>query len=48
MIDLKYATLTALDPFFNIVQQGFAGLVDGGHYFDTIADSADGALCGLR
>ena len=36
----KYATHKALDPFFNIVQEGLAGLVDGDHYFDTIADDA--------
>jgi ketosteroid isomerase-like protein len=40
MTDPKYAVFTALDPFFNIVQQGLAGLVDGDHYFDTIADDA--------
>src|SRR5580692_6034383 len=34
----KYAAFTALDPFFEISQRGLAGLVDGGHYFDTIAD----------
>ena len=38
MTDPKYAAFTALDPFFDIVQQGLAGLVDGDHYFDTIAD----------
>jgi uncharacterized protein len=38
--DPKYAAFTALDPFFEISQQGFAGLVDGDHYFDTIADDA--------
>jgi uncharacterized protein len=37
----KYAAFTALDPFFNIVHQGLAGLVDGDHYFDTIADDAE-------
>jgi ketosteroid isomerase-like protein len=31
---------TALDPFFEISQQGLAGLVDGEHYFDTIAEDA--------
>lgn len=36
----KYAAFTALDPFFTIAQQGLAGLVDGDHYFDTIADDA--------
>ncbi len=35
-----YAAFKALDPFFNIVQQGLAGLVDGDHFFDTIADDA--------
>jgi len=38
--DPKYADFTALDPFFEISQQGLAGLVDGDHYFDTIADDA--------
>ncbi|MDB5387164.1 MAG: hypothetical protein JWM11_2810 [Planctomycetaceae bacterium] len=28
MADPKYADFRALDPFFNIVQQGLAGLVD--------------------
>jgi ketosteroid isomerase-like protein len=40
MADPKYAAFRALDPFFNIVQQGLGGLVDGDHYFDTIADGA--------
>jgi uncharacterized protein len=40
MTDPKYAAFRALDPFFHIVQQGLAGLVDGEHYFDTIADDA--------
>ena len=40
MTDPKYAAFTALDPFFDIVQQGLAGLLDGDHYFDTIADDA--------
>jgi len=40
MTDLKYAAFTALDPFFNITQQGLAGMVDGEHYFETIADDA--------
>src|SRR5258705_2785530 len=39
--DPKYAAFTALDPFFDIVQQGLVGLVDGVHYFDTIADDAE-------
>ena len=41
MTDPKYAAFTALDPFFDIVQQGLTSLVDGGHYFDTIADDAE-------
>ena len=36
----KYQAFTALDPFFAIVQQGLGGMVDGDHYFDTIADNA--------
>jgi ketosteroid isomerase-like protein len=40
MTDSKYTAFTALDPFFDIVQQGLAGQVDGDHYFDTIADNA--------
>jgi uncharacterized protein len=31
---------SALDPFFDIVRQSLAGLVDGDHYFDTIAPDA--------
>ena len=41
MPDPKYAAFTGLDPFFSIVQQGLVGLVDGDHYFDTIADDAE-------
>jgi ketosteroid isomerase-like protein len=40
MTDPKYKAFTALDPFFDIVQQGLAGQVDGDHYFDAIADNA--------
>jgi hypothetical protein len=40
MHDRAYAAFSALDPFFNIVRQGLAGLVDGDHYFDTIAPDA--------
>jgi len=36
----SYAAFSALDPFFEIVQRGLAGLVDGDHYFDTIATNA--------
>ena len=40
MTDPKYKAFAALDPFFDIVQRGLAGRVDGGHYFDIIADDA--------
>jgi len=40
MRDPAYAAFSALDPFFDIVRQGQAGLVDGDHYFDTIAPGA--------
>jgi len=36
----KYAAFEALNPFFDVIQQGLAGLVDGGHFFDTFADDA--------
>jgi uncharacterized protein len=35
-----YAAFSALDPFFEIVMRGLAGLVDGDHYFDAIAPDA--------
>ena len=36
----KYAAFSALDPFFEVVQRGLSGLVEGEHYFDTIAQNA--------
>jgi hypothetical protein len=36
----KYAAFSALDPFFEVVRRGLSGLVDGEHYFDTIAKNA--------
>jgi uncharacterized protein len=30
----------ALEPFFDIVKQGVAGLVDGDHFFDLLAEDA--------
>ena len=36
----KYAAVSALDPFFEVVRRGLIGLVDGEHYFDTIAKNA--------
>jgi ketosteroid isomerase-like protein len=38
--DPKYAAFQALDPFFEISLRGLAGLIDGEHYFDAIADDA--------
>ena len=32
MTDPRYKAFAALDPFFDIVQQGLAGHVDGDHY----------------
>jgi ketosteroid isomerase-like protein len=40
MRDPAYAAFAALDPFFEVVRRGLAGLVDGDHYFDTIAADA--------
>lgn len=40
MANAEYAVFKALDPFFEVVQKGLSGLVDGEHYFDTIADDA--------
>jgi ketosteroid isomerase-like protein len=34
----KYAGHEALDPFFEIIQEGLTGLVDGEHFFDTFAE----------
>ena len=36
----KYAGFVALDPFFDVVQKGLSGFVDGEHYFDTVAEDA--------
>ena len=36
----EYAVFKALDPFFEVVQKGLSGFVDGEHYFDAIADDA--------
>src|SRR5216110_2618548 len=30
----------ALEPFFRVIEEGLAGLVDGGHFFDLLADDA--------
>ena len=36
----KYADFEALNPFFDVVMKGLRGLVDGDHFFDTIAEDA--------
>jgi ketosteroid isomerase-like protein len=36
----KYAAFAALNPFFEVVQKGLRGFVDGQHYFDTVAEHA--------
>jgi uncharacterized protein len=28
----------ALEPFFRVIENGLSGLVDGGHFFDLLAD----------
>ena len=40
MPEADYAGFAALNPFFEIVQSGLTGLVDGEHYFDTFAEDA--------
>jgi ketosteroid isomerase-like protein len=40
MDDPANAASSALDPFFDIVMRGLAGLVDGSHFFDAIAPDA--------
>jgi uncharacterized protein len=40
MNDSTYAAYDALGPFFDVVQKGLDDLVDGPHFFDTIADGA--------
>jgi hypothetical protein len=44
MTPTKYATFAALGPFFDIIQQGLAGLVDGDHYFETIATALNSSF----
>ena len=36
----KYSEHKALNPFFDVVMKGLKGLVDGEHYYDTIAEDA--------
>lgn len=40
MPQTEYAGFKALDPFFEVIQRGLSGLVDGEHYFDTFAEDA--------
>ena len=40
MTTARYEGFEALDPFFGVVMEGLRGLVDGNHYFDTIAEDA--------
>ena len=40
MSNNNYAAWAALDPFFDVVMAGLGGMVDGAHYFDTIAEGA--------
>jgi len=39
----KYAGFEALNPWFEVVQEGLDRLVDGDHFFDMFADR-----CSLR
>lgn len=36
----NYEKFEALNPFFDIVLKGLKGLVEGDHFFETIADDA--------
>ena len=40
MTKAQYEAFEALNPFFEVVMEGLRGLVDGDHYFDTIAEDA--------
>lgn len=40
MPSAEFAVFEALNPFFEVVLEGLKGLVDGEHYFDTIAEDA--------
>jgi ketosteroid isomerase-like protein len=40
MTKAQYEVFEALNPFFEVVMEGLRGLVDGDHYFDTIAEDA--------
>ena len=38
MPKIGYKAFEALDPFFEVVMKGLAGLLDGKHYFDTFGE----------
>jgi hypothetical protein len=40
MSKAKYAVYEALRPYFELVRKGLNDLVDGEHYFDTVAEDA--------
>ena len=40
MTKANYEDFEALNPFFGVVMEGIAELVDGKHYFDTFAEDA--------
>jgi ketosteroid isomerase-like protein len=40
MPEAEFAGFEALNPFFEVILHGLSGLVDGEHFFDTIADDA--------
>jgi ketosteroid isomerase-like protein len=40
MTKAQYEAFEALNPFFEVVMEGLRGLVDGDHYFDTVAEDA--------
>ena len=47
MSHAKYAAYEALEPFFEIVMKGLIGVVDGDHYFDTIAGTSSSSTNSL-
>jgi len=34
----------ALDPFFRIIEEGLAGFVDDGHFFDLLAEDVTSTM----
>jgi ketosteroid isomerase-like protein len=36
----QYTGHEALDPFFEVIQEGLKGLVHGDHFYDTVAENA--------